>query len=99
MKLLLSAAYFSFSVLALTIIAGKPSGPFVLVVTSPSLQATGNMAVLEKADGALVWASRVPWISVAYSNSASFSERLLDAGALLVLNHDLALGCLQGSNT
>jgi hypothetical protein len=38
-------------------------------------------------------------MSVAYSQAPDFSERLLDAGALLVINHDLALGCLQGMNT
>lgn len=56
------------------------------------------MAVLEKADAALVSVGSVPWMSVAYSDTADFPQRLLDAGALLVINHNLALGCLQGSN-
>jgi hypothetical protein len=99
MKITLPAAYFSFSLLALALVVARPSGPFVLVVTSPGLSAAGNMAVLEKAEGAFVWAGRVPWMSVAYSNDPNFPKRLLDAGALLVINHDLALGCLQGLNT
>ena len=99
MKLTLPAAYFLLAVLALAMIAARPSGPFVLVVTSPGLEAVGNMAVLEKAGGAFVWAGKVPWMSVAYSQAPDFPKRLLDAGALLVINHDLALGCLQGLNT
>lgn len=99
MKSVVPAAYFMLALAAVALIAARPSGPFVLVVTSPSAKAQGNMAVLERADGAFVWASNVPWISVAYSNAPDFPERLLEAGALLVINHDLALGCLQGMNT
>ncbi len=99
MKSIVPAAYFSIALAALALIAARPSGPFVLVVTAPSAEAVGNMAVLDRADGAFVWASTVPWISVAYSQAPDFAERLLDAGALLVINHDLALGCLQGMNT
>lgn len=99
MKTIIPAAYFSLAVAAVAIIAGRPSGPFVLVVTSPAADAPGNMAVLDRAGGAFVWAGKVPWMSVAYSQAPDFSERLLDAGALLVINHDLALGCLQGLKT
>lgn len=99
MKFVVPAAYFAIALASVTLIVARPSGPFVLVVTSPSAEAEGNMAVLDRADGAFVWASAVPWISVAYSNAPDFPERLLEAGALLVINHDLALGCLQGMNT
>lgn len=93
------ATYFALAVALFTVIAARPSGPFVLVVTSPGAQAAGSMAVINRADGAFVWAGRFPWISVTYSLAPDFSERLLDAGALLVINHDLALGCLRGMNT
>ncbi|QEE43260.1 hypothetical protein FVA81_01010 (plasmid) [Rhizobium sp. WL3] len=99
MKIPIPVAYFSVALAAIVMITARPSGPFVLVVTAPSAEAAGNMAVLDRADGAFVWASTVPWISVAYSQAPDFPERLLDAGALLVINHDLALGCLQGMNT
>ncbi len=93
------ATYFALAVVLFTLVAARPSGPFVLVVTAPGAQAAGSMAVIDRADGAFVWAGRFPWISVAYSLAPDFPERLLDAGALLVINHDLALGCLQGMNT
>lgn len=99
MKSTIPAAYFAFAIAALAVVAARPSGPFVLVVTSPAAHAAGSMAVINRADGAFVWAGRVPWMAVAYSDAPDFSERLLDAGALLVINHDLALGCLQGMNT
>jgi hypothetical protein len=36
-------------------------------------------------------------VSVAYSDANDFAGRLMRAGALLVLNHDLAVGCLEGN--
>jgi hypothetical protein len=99
MKSLIPAVYFSLAVAVVAVTAARPSGPFVLVVTSPAAHAAGSMAVIDRADGAFVWAGSVPWMSVAYSQAPDFPERLLDAGALLVINHDLALGCLQGMNT
>ncbi|ODT23127.1 MAG: hypothetical protein ABS35_13195 [Kaistia sp. SCN 65-12] len=99
MKSIIPAVYFSLAVAVVAVIAARPSGPFVLVVTSPAGNAAGSMAVIDRAEGAFVWAGRVPWMSVAYSQAPDFPERLLDAGALLVINHDLALGCLQGMNT
>jgi hypothetical protein len=99
MKSLIPAVYFSLAVAVVAVIAARPSGPFVLVVTSPAGNAAGSMAVIDRADGAFVWAAQVPWISVAYSPAPDFPKRLFDAGALLVINHDLALGCLQGMNT
>lgn len=99
MKSLIPVAYLSLAVAAIAVIVATPSGPFVLVVTSPTADAAGSMAVIDRADGAFVWTGRVPWMSVAYSQAPDFPQRLLDAGALLVINHDLALGCLQGMNT
>lgn len=99
MKFLIPSVYFSLAVAVVAVIAARPSGPFVLVVTSPAADAAGSMAVIDRADGAFVWGGRVPWISVAYSQAPDFPERLLHAGALVVINHDLALGCLQGMNT
>lgn len=94
-----SCAYFSLALIVITAIAARPTGPFVLVITSPEGDVAGSMSVIEKADGAFVWSGSVPWMSVAYSQAPDFSERLLEAGALLVINHDLAIGCQQGMNT
>jgi hypothetical protein len=99
MKVALPAAYLTLSLIALAIVVARPSGPFVLIVTAPAAEASGSMAVIDRAEGAFVWAGRVPWISVAYSPAPDFPERLRQAGALLVINHGLAYGCLQGMDT
>lgn len=99
MRSLISVAYFSLALIVIIAIAARPTGPFVLVITSPKGDVAGSMSVIEKADGAFVWSGSMPWMSVAYSQAPDFSERLLEAGALLVINHDLAIGCQQGMNT
>lgn len=88
-------AYSLFAVLLLVGVVARPVDPFVLVITSPEGKAEGNMAVIAKAGGNFVWAGRYPWISVAQSDDPDFSTRLFQAGAYLVLNHDLAVGCLE----
>jgi hypothetical protein len=90
------SAYFAFSFVLLAAVIARPTGAFMLVVTDPKQSAEGNMAVIAKAGGRFVWAGRAPWISVAQSNEPGFAERLFDAGAYLVLNHDLAVGCREG---
>ncbi|TPP10599.1 hypothetical protein [Rhizobium glycinendophyticum] len=90
------SAYFAFSFVLLAAVIARPTGAFMLVVTDPKLSAEGNMAVIAKAGGRFVWAGRAPWISVAQSDEPGFAERLFDAGAYLVLNHDLAVGCREG---
>ena len=90
------ATYFLMTLLLLFAVISRPDGSFVLVVTSPAGSAVGNMAVISEAGGAFVWAGRYPWISVAQSDDPGFSTRLLNAGAYLVLNHSLAVGCLEG---
>ncbi len=99
MKSFIPASYFLISVAAVSAVAAKPNGPFVLVVTSPSANAAETMSVLEKAGGAFVGESALSWVSVAYSDEPDFPKRLLQAGAFLVLNHNLAVGCLQGRTT
>ena len=99
MKSFIPASYFLVSVAAVSAVAAKPEGPFVLVVTAPGGDAAGTMSVLARADGALVSLGAVPWVSVAYSNEPDFPKRLLRAVAILVLNHNLAVGCLQGRTT
>ncbi|QLF70012.1 hypothetical protein FE840_010945 [Peteryoungia desertarenae] len=90
------AAYFLMTLLLLIGVISRPDGSFVLVVTSPSGDAAENMAVISEAGGAFVWAGRYPWISVAQSDEPGFATRLSKAGAYLVLNHSLAVGCLEG---
>ncbi|WP_159952210.1 hypothetical protein [Rhizobium sp. 18065] len=88
--------YFSFASLLLIGVIARPTGSFVVVVTNPALQAAGNMAVVAGAGGQFVWSGRYSWISVVQSDAPDFASRLFKAGAILVLNHDLAVGCLEG---
>jgi hypothetical protein len=74
-----------------------PRGPFVLVVTDPRLPPSHMMDVVGQAGGAFVLAGTRPWLAVAYSDTAGFPERLRSAGAILVLNHILAVGCRAGA--
>jgi hypothetical protein len=74
-----------------------PSGPFVLVLMHPDAGPDEAISAIDKAGGAFVSEGRFPWMAVGHSDSADFSARLVDAGALLVVNHQLALGCLKGS--
>lgn len=89
-------AYFLFALLLLVGVVARPVVPFVLVITNPAGNAEGNMAVIAAAGGNFVWAGRYPWISVAQSDDPDFATRLFQAGAYLVLNHGLAVGCLEG---
>lgn len=72
-----------------------PNGRFVLVLTNPSHGAGESLAVVERAGGYFVSSGRMPWMTVAYSDADDFASRLMGAGAILVLNHQLAVGCLQ----
>ncbi|PJI45784.1 MAG: hypothetical protein CTR54_00510 [Rhizobium sp.] len=90
-------AHFAIFLLLIVAVWVRPAGPFVLVVTDPEKDASGNMQVIGDAGGRLVWSGRYAWVSVAYSDANDFAGRLMRAGALLVLNHDLAVGCLEGN--
>lgn len=72
-----------------------PSGHFVLVVTDPQAGPDASFAVIDQAGGSFVSAGRYPWMTIAYSDADDFAGRLMRSGAMLVLNHKLAAGCLR----
>jgi hypothetical protein len=72
-----------------------PSGKFVLVITNPFQNEIGAMDVISKAGGTFVSESNFKWITIAHSEDTKFSSRLRQAGALLVMNHQIAYGCLR----
>ena len=72
-----------------------PKDRVVLVVTRPDGGATESLSVIGAAGGAFVQSGRVPWLTVAYSSERDFAYRLMKAGALIVLDHRLAVGCLK----
>ena len=73
-----------------------PAGQFVLVLTNPEGGAETSLSVIGNAGGSFVESGRYPWMSIAYSEDDDFAGRLMHSGALLVLNHNLAVGCLRG---
>lgn len=86
---------FSICVLLITVVIAVPRGNYVLVIGRPTASAGAMMEVIGNAGGTFVAAGRAPWIAVAYSDELGFATRLLRSGALLVLNHALAIGCAQ----
>tara|TARA_R110002020_G_scaffold89293_1_gene218571 strand:- start:8433 stop:8738 length:306 start_codon:yes stop_codon:yes gene_type:complete len=75
-----------------------PTGRFVLVLSNPKAAPGEAISLIAAAGGAFVAQGRFPWMTVGYSEEADFSAKLMEAGALLVLNHQLAIGCLEGNN-
>jgi hypothetical protein len=94
-RLVVSAHFTLFLALMLTVWA-LPSGRYVLVVASPDAAADNIFAVIGRAGGSFVGPGRLSWMAVAYSDEDDFPARLMQAGALVVLNHSLAVGCQQG---
>lgn len=89
------ALNFGLFLLLSVVVWAMPSGRFVLVVTDPRQGLQNGMSVIGDAGGAFVSAGRLPWLNVAYSDDSAFSARLMQEGALLVLNHKLAAGCRE----
>lgn len=89
------AIHFALFLSLVGLVWAEPSGTLVMVVTNPADGAGGGMAVIGAADGALVSGSALGWANVAYSTDRDFPAKLRQAGAWLVVNHKLAVGCLE----
>lgn len=77
----------------------RPNGQFVLVIAAPQTTAAQMMDIIGRAGGRYLSTGRFDWMVVAQSPEPDFARRLLQTGALLVLNHDLALGCAEKDNS
>lgn len=69
--------------------AGLP----VLVIAAPWADAAGTVALVGRAEGAILRGTAIPWIAVAVSSQPDFPGRLRRAGAWMVLDAALASGC------
>ena len=96
MNRLVVSAHFTLFLALMIAVWALPSGHYVLVVTSPDAPADNIFSVIGRAGGSFVGSGRLSWTAVAYSDDSNFPARLLQAGALIVLNHSLAVGCQQG---
>ncbi len=72
-----------------------PRGDFVLVVGNPHTNEREMMGMISEAGGTFVTQGNYGWLVVAHAERPGFAARLLKAGAWLVLDHALALGCLE----
>lgn len=86
-----------FGAFILLMLAGLafPRGEFVLVVGRPGSDEAAMMDMIARAGGSFVSRGSVGWLAVAHAESLHFNTRLVDAGAILVLDHALAAGCLE----
>ena len=75
-----------------------PRGEFVLVVSSPFESNSTRLGRIAQSNGSIVAFGRMDWLVVAHSSEPGFAARLMRAGALVVLNENLALGCTRGKN-
>lgn len=90
----IAAAFIAFSLCMLAGLA-YPRGDFVLVVGRPGMDEAGMMSVIADAGGTFVSSGNLGWLAVAHAQQPGFAGRLMRAGAILVLDHALAEGCLE----
>lgn len=95
----LIAAHFILFAGLLVVALAIPRNGFVMVVTDPRQPADNMIRVIGAAGGSFVSGGSTSWLAVAYSDDPGFAGRLMKAGAFLVLNHALAVGCQQGVGT
>lgn len=90
--LVVSLHFVAYSLLLIAMKA-VPNGPFVMVVSDPRHAADAPIALISRAGGQFVEATRFPWLSVAYSEAPDFASRLRQSGAVFVVNYPGAAGC------
>jgi hypothetical protein len=87
-------AFVAFSAVMLAGLA-YPRSDFVLVVGRPGIDEADMMSIIARAGGTFVSRGNLGWLAVAHAEQSGFAVRLVRAGALLVLDHSLAEGCLE----
>lgn len=96
MKLII--ANFALCLFLVFAVWAAPRGEFVLVVSSPFESNSTRLGRIAQSNGSIVAFGRMDWLVVAHSSEPGFAARLMRAGALVVLNENLALGCTRGKN-
>src|SRR5690606_25102936 len=85
-----------FSLLMLAILA-LPRSEFVLVVGWPGMTEARMMQIIADSGGSFVSGGTRSWLAVAHADTAGLPGRLMEAGAMLVLDHSLAVGCRESN--
>ena len=89
------AAFAAFVSLMLVGVA-VPRGQFVLVVGWPGTSEARMMQIVAAAGGSFVEGAGPSWLAVVHSERPGIATRLIGEGAMLVLDHALAVGCSEG---
>ncbi|MCB1439305.1 MAG: hypothetical protein KDJ63_05975 [Nitratireductor sp.] len=89
------AANLAAALLSVGLIAAVPTGDRVIVFVSPWSAEGTVIETISRANGSVVNGGRTGWIAVATDEKDGFAGRLYNAGAILVLNGELAAGCFQ----
>lgn len=79
------------TLLALAVV---PTGTRMIVILAPWSEPGQMMNVLLQAGGSLVNGGALDWIVIAEGGDTGFPARLIEAGAMLVLDGRLAQSCL-----
>jgi hypothetical protein len=72
-----------------------PHGSYVLLVGWPGTSQANMMRMAADAGGTFVQAGGPAWLAVVHSDAPDFAARLMQQGALIVLDHALAAGCTE----
>lgn len=91
----MSAAFFAFVLLMLVGVA-IPRGQYVLVVGWPGTSEARMMQIAAAAGGSFVGKAGQSWLAVVHSDTPGLPIRLMREGAMIVLDHTLAVGCTEG---
>lgn len=87
------------ALLVILAIAAVPTGTRVVVVAPPWSGPERVVGIIAEAGGTLVNGGRSHWLAVADGTSPNFTNRLIAAGALLVLDGRLGAACMKGQET
>lgn len=92
---LAAAVFFAFAVLMLVGVA-MPRGQYVLVVGWPGTSEARMIQIVAAAGGSFVEGAGQSWLAVVHSDAPGLPGRLMSEGAMIVLDHALAVGCTEG---
>lgn len=88
-------AFLAFFLLILVGMA-VPRGQYVLVVGWPGTSQARMMQIVAGAGGSFVEGAGRSWLAVVHSDAPGLPARLMHQGAMIVVDHALAVGCTEG---
>jgi hypothetical protein len=74
-----------------------PRGQYMLVVGWPGTSEARMMQIISAANGIYVERAGSNWLAVVRAEGPGLPARLMHEGAMIVLDHALAVGCTEGN--